>query len=304
MAVGKSRRSVLAAFAVFVSVAIDGASGIDNGNGLVPVLGWSTWTSFGCGKWGEKDVKEVAQKMIDTGLKEAGYDHIILDACWHDITREDEDKDEDQKFIREAKGKNLIPDPKRFPSGFTVLIEHLHELGFKVGLYRNRHNDFSHEISDAGWLVRWKIDYLKHDGYPHNNEAIAKPGSLAKVKWVASCPFHSSSSIGSLERFKDKILSIEGPNNHSIHLMNKFDHKIFPQLGGGFDVSHTVRVGRDTRPEWDDIVRMADHSQLHLHMARPGAYYDLDTLWAGVTDWKDHQAPKKACLPGVLHSCY
>ena len=52
-------------------------------------------------------------------------------------------------------------------------------------------------------------------------------------------------------------------------------------MDGGFSYSNTVRIGRDTRPAWADIVRMADTAITQLHLVHPGGFFDLDVLWTG-----------------------
>lgn len=62
------------------AVIIPGASSY-NGLNLVPQMGWDNWNAFGC------DVNEsllltTAQDMADYGLRDLGYNYIILDDCW------------------------------------------------------------------------------------------------------------------------------------------------------------------------------------------------------------------------------
>lgn len=61
-------------------VVIPGASSY-NGLNLVPQMGWDNWNAFHC------DVNEsllltTAQQMVDYGLRDMGYNYIILDDCW------------------------------------------------------------------------------------------------------------------------------------------------------------------------------------------------------------------------------
>jgi alpha-galactosidase len=61
-------------------VVIPGASSY-NGLNLVPQMGWNNWNAFHC------DVNEsllltTAQDMIDYGLRDLGYNYIVLDDCW------------------------------------------------------------------------------------------------------------------------------------------------------------------------------------------------------------------------------
>lgn len=62
------------------TVVIPGASSY-NGLNLTPQMGWDNWNAFGC------DVSEdlllsTADAMVDYGLRDLGYNYVILDDCW------------------------------------------------------------------------------------------------------------------------------------------------------------------------------------------------------------------------------
>lgn len=61
-------------------VVIPGASSY-NGLNLVPQMGWDNWNAFGC-EIDEELLLTTAQNMFDYGLRDLGYDNIILDDCW------------------------------------------------------------------------------------------------------------------------------------------------------------------------------------------------------------------------------
>ena len=58
--------------------------------------------------------------MAENGLREAGYEYVLLDDCWGGP--------------RDAEGK-LTADPKEFPSGMPALVDYVHSKGMKIGLY-------------------------------------------------------------------------------------------------------------------------------------------------------------------------
>ena len=45
------------------------------------LLGWGTFNAFGCGEWGEDELKEIAGVMVDSGLREAGYEYLNLECA-------------------------------------------------------------------------------------------------------------------------------------------------------------------------------------------------------------------------------
>ena len=45
------------------------------------LLGWGTFNAFGCGEWGEDELKEIVGVMVDSGLREAGYEYLNLECA-------------------------------------------------------------------------------------------------------------------------------------------------------------------------------------------------------------------------------
>ena len=130
---------------------------------LTPPLGWNSWNVFH-ENINEKQIKEVADAMVSSGLKDAGYIYLNLDDNWMDTKRD-------------AQG-NLQNNPTTFPSGMKALADYVHEKGLKFGLYGDRgkrtcHHYNSnwqsqsgsngHEEQDAKKLAEWGVDYWKYD---------------------------------------------------------------------------------------------------------------------------------------------
>lgn len=124
--------------------------------GITPPLGWNSWNTFGS-NINEKLIKEVADVFIDKGLKEAGYEYIVIDDCWSEKERD-------------TNGR-LCPDKHKFPNGIKPLADYVHGKGLKFGIYScaGTHTcagypgSFEHEFDDAETFADWGIDYLKYD---------------------------------------------------------------------------------------------------------------------------------------------
>lgn len=122
---------------------------------LTPPMGWNSWNKFGCNV-DEDMIKQMADAMVSSGMKDAGYTYINIDDCWHG------DRDA-QGFIQ--------PDPKRFPSGIKALADYVHGKGLKLGIYSDggartcagRPGSRGYEFQDAYTYASWGIDYLKYD---------------------------------------------------------------------------------------------------------------------------------------------
>ena len=58
-------------------------------------------TNFGCNV-SEDLIKGAADAMVSSGMKDAGYEYVVIDDCW--------------QVSRDASG-NIVVDAQRFPSG-------------------------------------------------------------------------------------------------------------------------------------------------------------------------------------------
>lgn len=122
---------------------------------LTPPMGWNSWNKFGC-NINEEIIKKMADAMVSSGMKDAGYQYIIIDDCW-------QGQRDSFGFIQ--------PDPERFPSGMKALADYIHSKGLKFGIYSDagwntcggRPGSRGYEFQDAKKYAEWGVDYLKYD---------------------------------------------------------------------------------------------------------------------------------------------
>ncbi len=125
------------------------------GLALTPQMGWNSWNKF-ADKVNEDVIKETADALVRTGLRDAGYVYLNIDDCWHGQ--------------RDADGF-IQSDPEKFSLGIAALAEYCHNRGLKLGIYSDagrqtcggRPGSFGHEYQDALQYARWGVDYLKYD---------------------------------------------------------------------------------------------------------------------------------------------
>ncbi len=130
------------------------------GLALTPPMGWNSWNKFACDGLNEKVVMEIADAMVESGMKEAGYEYIVLDDCWQ------KSRDNDG---------NIIADEEKFPSGMKALGDYIHSKGLKFGIYscagrktcQERPGGHRYEKQDAISYASWGVDYLKYDWCHH-----------------------------------------------------------------------------------------------------------------------------------------
>ncbi len=121
-----------------------------------PPLGWNTWNTFGA-NINEALILESADAMVASGLKDAGYEYIVIDDIWA-LRKRDENG-------------RLVPDPEKFPHGMKYVADYVHEKGLKFGMYScagyltcaGYPASYDYEWIDAKTFAEWGVDFLKYD---------------------------------------------------------------------------------------------------------------------------------------------
>jgi len=120
-----------------------------------PPMGWNSWNTFGP-EIEEHVFKETADAFVSEGLKDAGYEYIVIDDLWEADERVD---------------GRLMWDRDKFPSGIPALARYVHSLGLKFGIYScagthtcgRKPASFGYEEVDAYTFAEWGVDFLKYD---------------------------------------------------------------------------------------------------------------------------------------------
>lgn len=198
-----------------------------------PPMGWNTWNKFGCNV-DEALIRKAADEMVSSGMKDAGYQYIVIDDCWHGK--------------RDAEG-NIHADPKRFPSGIKALADYVHAKGLKFGIYSDagtetcagRPGSRGHEYQDARQYAAWGVDYLKYDwchtstqdakaSYSLMREALdatGRPIVFSMCEWGTAKPWLWANGIGNLWRTTGDIYDhYEGDHDYQHGMMNIVDLQV------------------------------------------------------------------------------
>jgi alpha-galactosidase len=126
----------------------------NNGLAKTPPMGWNSWNLF-ASRVDDKLVREIADAMVSSGMKKAGYVYVNIDDTW-------------EGDARDAKG-NMTTNQK-FPN-MKALADYVHSKGLKLGIYSSPgpntcagyEGSYGHEEQDAKTFAAWGIDYLKYD---------------------------------------------------------------------------------------------------------------------------------------------
>ncbi|GAF03787.1 glycoside hydrolase family 27 protein [Saccharicrinis fermentans] len=225
---------------------------------LTPPMGWNSWNTFGT-EINEQLVMDMADAFVDLGLRDAGYEYLVLDDGW--MAKE---RDEDN---------NLVADPNKFPNGMKKVVDYVHARRLKFGIYNCAGNKTcagypgsrSFEYQDAKRYAQWGVDFLKYD-------------------W---CNTENLNAKGAYETMRDALYATGRPILFSICEWG--DHEPWKW---GEEMGHMWRVTGDIINCWDCTVGHGTWSSLGVwpivklrkdirQYAGPGHWNDFDMMEVG-----------------------
>ena len=218
--------------------------------GLTPPMGWNSWNTF---TWNinEELIRETADIMVSSGLKDAGYEYVVIDDCWS-LKQRDENG-------------CLVADPEKFPHGMKAVADYVHSKGLKFGMYScdGTHTcagypgSFEHEFQDAATFASWGVDYLKYDNCykPHHmdGETLYRRMSLA----LRNCG-------------RDIMFSACNWGHEDVHSWIQ---------GSG---AHLFRSTGDIQDNWESIKTLAQSQLAKMPFSGPFCHNDIDRLVVGM----------------------
>ena len=178
------------------------------GLAMTPPMGWNSWNTFQA-NINEALVMQMADAMISSGMKDAGYTYLVLDDAW--MAKE-----------RDPKTGDLVPDPVKFPHGMKAVADYVHSKGLKFGLYNcagtltcaGYPGARGYEYQDARFYASVGTDYLKFDwcssnginareAYATMSKALKKAGRpilFSLCEWGQNRPWTWAEPVGQMWR--------------------------------------------------------------------------------------------------------
>ncbi|MGY4720395.1 glycoside hydrolase family 27 protein [Naumannella huperziae] len=233
------------------------AMALDNGLARTPPMGWNSWNQVKCYDVSEQVVKDAADAIVDSGLREAGYEYVVVDDCW--------------QGGRGADGR-LFSDPERFPSGIAALADYVHARGLKFGIYSvpgsltcaNTWDNYpvrgigslGYEQVDADTFAAWGVDYLKYDWCQAERDGIERQAAFAEMR--------------------DALAATGRPIVYSIS-----EYGETQPWQWGPDIANLWRTTSDIAPNWSAVSSIIERQAELAPHAGPGGWNDPDMLQIG-----------------------
>jgi alpha-galactosidase len=227
---------------------------------LTPPMGWYPWNTFGEEPQNEKLIQEIADALIASGMRDAGYSYV--------------GPDEGICFSRAADGK-LTTNRKRYPGGLRGLGDSIHQRGLKYALYTDAGTltcskampgTRGREFEDMRRFADWRCDYLKIDWCNAEGQdiietyarlhdaqhAAGRPIVHSLCSWGVGSPWKWAAAVGHLWRTTPDICA--------------------PGLA-----------------DWDKAMKTAWANEPLYRWAGPGHWNDPDMLIAGMPGLSESQ---------------
>lgn len=215
-----------------------------------PPMGWNTWNTFGR-DIDENLILETAAALVDRGMRDVGYEYVVIDDVWEAAERID---------------GRLAADTVRFPRGIKAVAADVHGMGLKLGIYSSAGTltcegelaSFGNETIDAHTFADWDVDFLKYD-YCHVPPGADGPSLYQKMGQALR-------STG-----RDIVFSVcEWGTNR-------------PWEWGASVGAHMWRTTHDIFDAWESIIDIGFDQQEGLEpYAGPGRWNDPDMLVVGM----------------------
>jgi alpha-galactosidase len=220
-----------------------------NGLAKTPPMGWNSWNLF-AEKVDDQTVRTMADAMVTSGMKDAGYIYVNIDDTW--------------EGVRDANG--VLSTNKKFPD-MKALADYVHSKGLKIGIYSSPGprtcggypGSYGHEEQDAKMYADWGIDYLKYD-------------------WCSASTIYKNDQLQPVyQRMGDALHST---GRSIVYSLCEYG------MGGvekwGPDVSGNLwRTTGDIRDEWDSMRDNIEKQVPTAPYAGPGHWNDPDMLEVG-----------------------
>jgi len=221
----------------------------DNGLARTPPMGWNSWNLF-AGRVDDKTVRGIADAMVSSGMRDAGYVYVNIDDTW--------------EGARDADGN--VTGNLKFPD-MKGLADYVHSKGLKIGIYSSPgpktcagyEGSYGHEAQDAKTYAAWGFDYLKYD-------------------WCSASRMYKDEDMQAVyQKMGDALLASGRPVVFSLCQYGRQDvWKWGPQVGGNL-----WRTTGDISDRWQSM-DMLGFRQLDIATySQPGHVNDPDMLEIG-----------------------
>jgi len=228
-----------------------------------PTMGWSSWNTYRV-NISEDIICRQADAMSNNGLREAGYTYINIDDGFFGG--------------RDAEG-NLLFHPQRFPNGLRPVVDHIHSLGFKAGIY----SDAGHNTCGNFWdndKTGTGVGLYGHDSIDAKLLFVDLGFDFIKIDFCGgdAAQNHEQLELDERERYSAIRRTINNAGRPDVRI--NVCRWAFPGTWVR-DIGSSWRIAPDISADWNSIKRIIDANTYLSAYAGQGHYNDMDMLEIG-----------------------
>ena len=228
-----------------------------------PTMGWSSWNTYRV-NISDKLIENQADAMKKLGLGDVGYRYINIDDGYFGG--------------RDAEGR-LLTHPQRFPNGLRPVVDYIHDLGFKAGIYSDAGSNTCGSFWDADTLGIG-VGLLGHDVQDADFFFRECGFDFIKVDFCGGQAQQNSMGLDLNERERYTAIrqAIDSVGRPDVRL--NVCRWTYPGTWVG-QVASSWRISSDIQPQWNSIKSIIDKNKYLSAYAYEGHFNDMDMLEMG-----------------------
>lgn len=228
-----------------------------------PTMGWSSWNTYGF-QISESIIKSQAKAMVDRGLNEVGYSYVNID---------------DGYFGGRDKSGHLLIHPTRFPNGMKPVVDYIHGLGLKAGIY----SDGGHNTCASyhgGDKIGEGVGLYEHDQIDCDFFFKDLDFDFIKVDFCGGVDYHNNEGLNLDEkkRYTEIHNAIVKAGKQGVRM--NVCRWAYPGTWVN-DVATSWRTTGDINCSWESVKGILAENLYMSAYCRDGHYNDMDMLEVG-----------------------
>ena len=234
-------------------------------------MGWSSWNTYRV-NINEQLILKQARLLVELGLKDCGYNHVNID---------------DGFFGGRDPAGRLKTHPERFPNGLKGIVDGIHSLGLKAGIY----SDGGANTCGSFWdkdKFGIGVGFYLHDEEDADYYFREHDFDFIKVDFCGGDPRQNFDKLALDERQRYTAIrrAIDAAKPGVRMNICRWD---FPGTWAA-ELADSWRISHDIRPRWSSVKDIIRQNLYLGAYASRGHYNDMDMLEVGrgMTEVEDH----------------
>ena len=229
-----------------------------------PTMGWSSWNTYGV-NISENLIKQQADAMINKKLLDVGYQFINIDDGYFGG--------------RDKTTGQLLIHPDRFPNGMKTVVDYIHSLGLKAGIYSDAgHNTCGNYYN--GDAIAVGVGLYEHDEQDCNFFFNELGFDFIKVDFCGGDAPQNSERLSLDEQTRYTAIS------EAIKKTGRDDVRLnvcrwnYPGTWVS-DIAFSWRTTHDIANSWSSVKGIIEENLYMSAYCRDGHFNDMDMLEVG-----------------------